>query len=181
MTCIIGFTKNGSVWIGGDRAASTAYGIDSRVDAKVFRVGEFLIGTCGSVRTHNILQYSLSPPKPREGQNMMNYMVNDFIGCLRDAYKNAGILKIVSGVECDDKSYFLLGYRGELFIIHSDFQVGRVIHPYDAIGSGEDIAKGAMSVLSRMDLSPEDMITRSLEAAEFHTPFVRAPFDIIKL
>ena len=59
MTCIIGLEHEGSVFIGADSAVGTYYTIQRVRTPKVFQRSQFLIGSSGSVRMGQLLQYSL--------------------------------------------------------------------------------------------------------------------------
>lgn len=66
-----------------------------------------------------------------------------------------------------------------LFNIADDYQVGEAACGYDAVGCGEDIAKGALHVSLRA--SPEGRIREALQAAEAHSAGVRGPFTVLSV
>lgn len=175
MTCVVGIVENGVVSIGADSA-----GVDGsrmtmaiREDRKVFRNGEFVMGFTSSFRMGQLLAFNLSLPKPREGDDLMGFMVRDFISTVRQVLKDGGFARNNSGSESGGE--FLVGFRARLFRIFDDFQVAESCRPYDACGCGDLIALG--SLFSTPNLSPaRARLTEALEAAETFSAGVRAPF-----
>lgn len=178
MTCIAAVTDGKTVWMGGDSAGSNGYDVTVRRDPKVFRRGEFLMGFTDSFRMGQLLMCKLSPPTPREGQNLYEFMVTDFIDAVRQCFKDGGFARKDS--EREKGGTFLVGYRGRLFEVESDYQVGETDDPYDAVGCGEAFAKGVFYALRSMgSMTPSDKIVAALEAAAHHSEGVRGPFTIL--
>lgn len=173
MTCIIGMVQDGKVYMGGDSQVSRSGNFYITQREKVFRVGEFIIGSAGSIRMSNIMQYHFSPT-PIEIENIDRYMVINFVEQIRGIFKDLGFSTIENNVEsCGE---FLVGVRGKLYRIDSDFQVDREVFDIMAVGSGENHAMGAMLALS--DLLPEQRIRRSLEIVSQLNCTVCAPFYV---
>jgi hypothetical protein len=107
------------------------------------------------------------------------YLVKVFMDAVRQLFKDAGAAKSVNDQE--QGNYFLLGYRRQLWRVEPDYQVGQALEGYDAVGTGAEVAFGALYVLQRIDapsLTPRDKIRLTLEAAEQWQPAVRQPFTI---
>ena len=174
MTCIVGLLDNGVVYIGGDSAGVTGYGLTVRADEKVFINGDFVMGFTSSFRMGQLLRYSLKPPKYHPDIDLVEYMVTDFISAVRECLKTGGYAK--KDKEVEQAGTFLVGFKGKLFKIDSDYQVGISALAFDACGCGENIALGSM--YSNSSLSPADRITLALEAAEQFSAGVRRPFVV---
>ena len=71
---------------------------------------------------------------------------------------------------------FLVGVRGRLFAIYSDYQVAEEALDYMAVGSGEDIALGALYATADLGLSPRARMRIALKAAARFKPGVNGPF-----
>lgn len=179
MTCIVGIQHKGKVYIGGDSLGTdSAYGKTVRADEKVFVSGEMIFGFCGSYRLGQLLRYTLSIPPRVEGLDDMTYLVGSFIPAVIQAYEQGKNLTTNRG-EASQPGEFLLGYRGELYLVQCDFQVGRPTLPYETTGCGADLAKG--SLFATPKLKPEERITLALKAAETHSAGVGGPFLILSV
>lgn len=180
MTCIVGLTDNGKVYLGGDTLGVGGYSKTVRSDGKVFLNGEFLMGFTSSYRMGQLLRYSFKPPtRSKDVEDDMEYLVAHFIPALIDAYRKGQYL-----MKKDDAAVggtFLMGYRGILYQIESDFQVGISVLQYDAVGCGADLALGAMHVLKDMNMDPEEKIKTALQAATVHSAGVGGNFEVLSI
>lgn len=174
MTCVIGLIEKGRVYIGADSAAVAGWTRRKTLLRKVFRRGPFLIGYTTSFRMGQLLEHQLQVVKQEENETDMAYMVNRFIEATRSLLKERGFAKVESNNESGGQ--FLVGYKGRLYSVESDFQVGEMAEGFDAVGSGSDYALGAMSALAK--LPPKRRILRSLEIASEFNMGVCAPFVV---
>ncbi len=179
MTCIVGVKDRGKVYIGGDSLGSNSWLQKTvRSDQKVFVKDEFAFGFTSSFRMGQILQYSFSiPTHSADVTDDMEYMVNVFIPALMKAFEEHGYGKHGN---THDKTggVFLVGYRGELYKIENDFQVGKSTNSYYACGCGEDLALGALFVMNKA-LSPRTKIQQAIRAAAHHSGGVAEPIHIV--
>lgn len=181
MTCIVGLVNEGKVYIGADSAAHSNNDISIRADKKVFINDGFLIGFTSSFRMGQLLKYSFYPPKPSqlvEGDDdtLERFMATTFVDHVRDCLKEGGYAQRQN--EAESAGQFFVGHQGRLFGIYEDYQVEQVVAPYNAVGSGLQLALGAMYATEGIGMEPKDRITRALGAAEEWTPYVRAPFYV---
>lgn len=188
MTCIVGIEHDSKVYIGADAAGSNGYGIEIRVEPKVFRRGDFVIGYTTSFRMGNLLQHVLKAPTwevADDQDSVHSFMVRRFIPAVRECLADGGWL--ASKDERKSGGVFLVGFRGELYGVGSDLQVGRSADGYMACGSGEDLALGSLHTTMpkagfehRFDTEEtiRDRITSALLAAEHHACGVAGPFTI---
>ena len=185
MTCIAALVQNGSITMGGDSAGVAGYALHVRSDPKVFRNGGFLVGCTSSFRMLQVLRFQVKPPEhPRKHEDgswldPYEYMVRYFVEECRKEFKEHGYLR-----KCDEQESggcFLVGYRGHLFYVDSDFQVGELHDPFAAVGCGMDLAHGALFALQDSGLDPEAKVRLALEAAERFSAGVRRPFVIERL
>lgn len=195
MTCIVGIAINGTVIIGADSA-----GVDGnwnrrvRADRKVFKNGELIFGFTSSFRMGQLLEHNLTPPAIVEGQEPYAYAVKQLIPEIRNTLRAGGFMKTDSGVE--HGGVFLVGFRGSLFRVDSDFQVGESTEKFESVGCGEAYAMGAMHVAherafrapvsaNEMRLTDVDMARHVLEcglkAAATFSAGVSAPFHYVQL
>lgn len=175
MTCIVGVVENGTVYIGGDSAGSNSiHQLTIRKDKKVFRNGDFLIAGTGPFRLIQLLRYSFEPPK-RETDDIERYMATTFVDAIRECFKAGGYAWKSSERESFEGK-FLIGYQNRLFIIEGDYQVEEATYPYNAVGSGTDVALGVL--YATPDIQAMKRVELALKAAEQHNTTVRAPFHI---
>lgn len=177
MTCIAGVVEGARVLIGGDSGAIDGeYALTVRADQKVFRNGEFLFGFCGSWRMGQLLRYAFTPPKQPRRQDTYRYMVTTFVDAVRDCLKKGGHAR----KEHDEEAFaglFMVGYRGRIFTIDSDYQVCESVDGFAAIGVGAPIACGALFANDGR-MHAKQRVRQALEAAERHSVGVRRPFFI---
>jgi ATP-dependent protease HslVU (ClpYQ) peptidase subunit len=177
MTCIVGLAEKNVVYMGCDSAGVAGYDITVRSDEKVFQNGPFLIGFCGSFRMGQLLRYKLEVPVQADGQDTMHYMVTDFVDAVKDCFAKNGFGSM--NEKTDNRGgLFLAGYRGVLYRIDYDFQVGISSNQYESVGCGKDLALGAMYALSNK--KPVERVGLALEAAAKFSGGVVGPFLILK-
>lgn len=177
MTCIVAISDGNTVWMGADSAGSNGYTLQIRKDPKIYEVGEFLFGFTSSFRMGQILGHKFNPPSHPEEMSNYGYMVGLFIDALRGTLKDLGYARNISGE--DHGGVFLVGYRGDIFRIESDYQVAQSIHSYNSVGCGEDIAFGALYALNNIEIKPSKKLKLALSAAESFSAGVRGPFSIV--
>jgi ATP-dependent protease HslVU (ClpYQ) peptidase subunit len=185
MTCIIGFAKEGKVYIGGDSAGVAGYSIQIRGDTKVFRNGPFIMGFTSSFRMGQLLHYVFEPPlhpvmNPDTNpvpMDDMKYMVSVFIPAVRECFKDGGFQK--SKDSQDHGGTFIVGYKGQMYEVDGDYQVAKLTDNIASVGCGSDLALGAMYALEH--LYPKERIKKSLEIVVHLNSGVRPPFVIEEL
>jgi hypothetical protein len=176
VTCIVSIKENNTVYMGGDSAGIAGLSITIRDDPKVFTNGPFLMGFTSSFRMGQLLRYKLDPPKQTVSQDDMKYLVTDFVDSLRKCFSANGF----GDKDATVGGTFLVGYKGKLYTIEKDYQVGIPNAAYDAVGCGSDLALGSLHSTAKMNLKPEQRITMALEAASAFSAGVAAPFLILK-
>lgn len=183
MTCIVGFIANDGIYMGGDSAGTDSnLNQRTRLDKKVFIKDEFIIGFTSSFRMGQLIQYKFNPQKyiSEIHGDVFKYMCTVFIDELRFCLKSGGYTKIEANEEVG--GCFLVGFKGRLFYIESDFQVVECIDKYNSAGCGSSYALG--SIYSDIGIGitdANDLIFNALECAEYFSAGVRKPFNILKL
>jgi hypothetical protein len=186
VTCIVGVAghvgapKEAVVYIGGDSAGVDGLDLVVRADAKVFVSGPYAFGFCGSFRMGQLLRYSFKPPRPVMKRQMDRFMATTFLDAVRDCLRKGGYLHVKDNVEgAENTGAFLVGVRGQLFVIEADMQVGMAQDDYIAIGCGAQIAHG--SLFTTRGKPPRERVNIALNAAERHSAGVRRPFVIVRV
>ena len=175
MTCIAAIKHDGQVFIAGDSAGVAGYGLQLRRDAKVWVKGEFVYGFTSSFRMGQLLRYTFKPPTQHAEVDDYEYMVSDFVEEVRSCMKKGGYARVKENVE--EGGTFIVGYKGEIYIVEDDYQVGMLRDDYMAVGCGQAYAKGVLFALRECDeMIPVQKLQVALEAAERHSAGVRGPF-----
>lgn len=185
MTCICAATNGRKVTMGADSiGVNDAWEMAIRTDSKVFTVAEFLIGFTSSFRMGQILQYHLEPPRYHDEIDPMRYMVAEFIPEVRKVLSEHKFTTTKDDAEFG--GLFLVGFRGRIFRIDVDFQVGERIEPYDAVGIGAPFALGAMRTAikapkGKVKLSDVALLQYGLDAASDFCAGVSGPFNFLSI
>ena len=185
MTCIVGWTNGKNVWMGCDSAGvGGGYDLSIRSDKKIFIRDEMIYGFTSSFRMGQILRSCFSRPEQSSKKDDYDYLCSDYIDALIDCMKKKGFAKIDDGVV--EGGTFLLGYKGNLYIIESDFQVGKVYLPFNSIGCGSKYALGYMWSYRDFNQtftkdSVEGILDSALLCSEQLSAGVRGPFHFLKL
>jgi len=183
MTCIVGLVKKNKVYIGGDSAGVNSWwDLVIRGDEKVFQKENMVFGFTTSFRMGQILRYSFKIPYHQHGIETIDYMCSIFIDELIKCFKEKGYSKNEDNqVPVGD---FLVGYNGQLFEIHNDFQVGVNVNKMAACGCGYAYALGALEILENtvnQYVLPEEKIKRALQVSAKFSAGVHGPFKIISI
>lgn len=176
MTCIVALRDNGGVFMGCDSAGTGGYTRVNRVDPKIYKVGEMLIGFTTSFRMGQLLGYSLTLPKHHADVTIEHYMTVDFVNAVRSCLKDGGWAEKDKDVERGGN--FLVAYKGRIFEVEGDYQVGERAEPYNAVGCGIDLALGSLHATAQFTLDPKRRVEMALEAAATFSAGVAAPFRI---
>lgn len=176
MTCVAAVVYDGIVYMGADSAGVAGFDLTVRADQKVFINGDFIIGFTSSFRMGQLLRFAFKPPKYREDEkDLYEYMVTDFVNAVRKCLTEGGYAQKKDGEESG--GFFLVGTRGRIFQIESDYQVGECMQPFDAVGCGRAYAIGVLSATHAMD--PDRRVRLALEVAEKWSAGVRGPFVVL--
>lgn len=177
MTCIVGIKTEDGIWMGADSLGSTSSFKVNREDTKLFTNGYYTIGYTSSFRMGQLLQYHLSVGEPTPGVSNHEHMVTKFVPAVRALFKEHGY---GSGSD-DEGGTFIVAYNGDLFEIECDFQVGVHRTGIYAVGSGSEVAYGALYASRFLGLGEESSCKLALEAAEHYVPSVQGPFTVEKI
>jgi ATP-dependent protease HslVU (ClpYQ) peptidase subunit len=178
MTCIVGISNGTTVFLGGDSASVGGLSLSRTLHPKVFQNGPYIMGYTTSFRMGQLLEFGELPePNKHDRKNLYRFMVTKFVPAIRKIFKDGGFSKVSNSVE--EGGTFLVGLKGEFFIVDSDYQVQQKPENFYACGCGEDIALGAMYATKGQ--SPKDRLRIALEAAEQYSGGVSGPFHFVQV
>lgn len=179
MTCIVGWVEKGTVWMGADSCGSNSYTKDSVIQPKLFKKDNMLIGYTGSFRMGQLLQWRLSIPKRHDPTSIEEWLATSFADNLRTCFKDGGFAE--KDKEQESGGFFLIGFEGRLFTVQSDYSVLESRRGFDAAGSGEVAAQGALFLAKEIKLPPDKAIRLALKAASAIVQGVGEPFHFLKI
>jgi ATP-dependent protease HslVU (ClpYQ) peptidase subunit len=179
LTCIVGIKENDKIYIAGDCLGSTRRGDRlRRIDRKVFKNGDIMIGVCGSYRARDLLMYTQFP---EIAEDLDKYMRTHFVETLRKTFAKGGYQEQKSAVETH-ASDFLVGIKGKIFAVYGDYQVEESRFPFSSVGHGAPVAMGALHTLHNLkcDLTAREKLRMALDAAAEFDTTVSAPYHFIE-
>lgn len=147
MTVVVGIRGKKGVLLAGDSQFSTPWTNRKMRTPKVFQLSDVVaIAYCGSARLGQVLMYHLNELEaPGLGEDEHRWAVREFIPYVREVMHVHGVLEVHHNVEAlTGYSAFLLAVRGRLFTVDDDFQVSEGYLAYEALGTGADVAIGAL-------------------------------------
>ncbi len=181
MTCIVGVEAEGKVVIGGDSWTSDDWSGAPLGSPKVFRSGEFAYGYAGSLRAGQVLEHIFVPPRlapSPESSSIDRYMVASWATLLQNAMEGVS-------VESTDAAdwQFLVGLRSRLYVVESDYTVWRCARGYHAIGTGSELALGALHALRAgcSGFTPRVLVQLAIASACEHANTVRGPITVVEV
>ena len=171
MTCIAAIIKDGKSYMAGERAASDDHMMSRLNNPKIWEVGEYLIGFCGTFEGQ-IIQANFIPPKP-EG-NLDKFMRGKFIKAINDFYKEYDIPG-----EKDSELTLLICVKGKMYE-HEAATLSMISYDmnFHAIGSGSAYAMGSLHATQNYK-DPKRRLTQALDAAINYSPNCLYPIDIL--
>lgn len=179
MTCIVGIESKGTVYLGGDSAATNS-SLDRTIikDPKVFVRGEIAFGVCGLPKVMDALAHVVKLPT-QVGDKDRAFLVGELIPAMRE-----GLQKLdCTHTTAEEGTYFegamLVGYRGKLYELQGNFQLIHSSTGWAAVGSGEALAKGSFRTTEHIK-DPEKRLLAVLEAS-CDNAGVAPPFTIVKV
>lgn len=177
MTCIVAIKSKNKVYMGCDSASSSGDSITIRSNHKVFTSHNMIFGTCGSARQRQLLKYSLKLPPQNSKVEDMQYMCTTFISSVQKCFEKGGFEMVQSKKRWG--ATFMVGYKGEIYCIESDYHIGIPSKKYHTIGSGTPWAMGSLFSLEQNQIGNSiEKIKTSLAAAAEFSQTVSGPFII---
>lgn len=165
MTCIVGVeTENGKVVMGGDVLGSNGHSKSEYSESKVYKHSKMIFGYTSTYRFGQIVELMLDDNEiyiPEDPSDIYGWLVRVFVPKLRKTLTENG----------SEGGYMLMGIKGQLWSIQSDFSVLRAVRGYNSVGSGDTFAKGSMYTQVNLNGLPSDvnaakkMVALAIEAA----------------
>lgn len=177
MTVIVGITDGDKVYMGSDSLISGENEVQSLRTPKIIKkqcyqdcgmideTNTIFIGVSGTLRGLQLLQYQWEPPIQSQDQQDDEYIHVNVLNSIHTLFIEYG-----SGLIFDNQDQhpdnFLIGYKGRLYNLDSNYQIYETNKPYAAIGSGDAYALGSLKTNDHQIYSnSEACIYYAIEAA----------------
>lgn len=176
MTCIVAIESKGKIYWGADSAVSS---YEQRImeTPKIFEVGGVVFGGSGSLRMLQIIQYHFKALKHKPHKTDIEYLISRVVPSIRVIIKKHGKMGADKSMDETD-AYFLIGYNSRVYKLGMGFSILPVVDDYNAIGSGQSYALGALRSTEDGDRTPADRAALALEAAGYFCDSVAPPYRI---
>ena len=192
MTVIVGIKDKDNIYMGCDSAISTDSEIMTLSNPKIIQKWGMLIGITGSIRGLQLLEYEWDIPDNDDGKEILSVLdtYSD------DEYIHKFVVPSIKEVffsnqyciQCDGQEnmedWLLIGYKGELYTLVSNYQCFKLDKPYAAIGSGSPYALGSLKTQEDLGIfgkDPEMNITRAIKSACEFSNSVREPIKLFRV
>lgn len=176
MTLIAAVIEDGKVQMIGDAFTGFHHVVGRDTREKVWQSGDKVLGAAGNVRPILAFRYGFEFPPVPDGQSDDTYMRLTFPAALREYLKEHVHVSTTENGE-DSNLSLLIGWRGRIWCMSDDFSITEEACGWNAIGSGCEVALGALWVTRDLPAS------RRLQAAGFaaaeYVSSVRGPFTVV--
>ena len=181
MSLVIAIKDKDRIVLGADRQSSVG-GTKEHTSTKIWPVRDLpgaIMGSVGSARASQIIQYSNVIDKNVLSKEITTeYIICVISPLIAASLKSNGVTvnNPDDGI-CDIMpNTFIFAYKDKAWMIWNDFSVSEITD-YLAIGSGSDIAKGAL--FATQDKNPFERIVTGIDAAAINTLYVDNEIPII--
>lgn len=175
MTAILGYARDGKVWMAGDSAAMDGWTRIILDEQKVFRHGDVLIGGSGLLHVVQEIRLTVEIPEHPDGMKDQLYLITKLLPAMRKSLEDAS----KSTIEAEGSTALMVGYHGVLWYVTPSMMAVAHKEQLYALGSGGDIALGAFEALMecRPDAIERNML-RALEIAGRSNMTVAPPYYV---
>ena len=181
MSLVIAIKDKDRIVLGADKQVSSGDSKDHTI-TKIWPVEELpgaVMGGVGSARASQIIQYSSIIDKNLIGKDI----TTEFVICALAPTIAAGLKANGINIEAKDGDFcdmmpnsFIFAYKDKAWMIWNDLSVTE-IGDYLAIGSGSDVARGALFATKKHN--PFERIVTAIDAAAESTLFVDDGIDLL--
>lgn len=180
MSVVAGIEHGSEVWMAADSLVTDDNIVfETTEPPKVFKKGQIIYGTVGSFRVGGVVFEAFeSPGGPLPGVDPWLWMIRDFVPRLKEVLKKHDVDTKPKVVEDEfrlvEEWQLMVGLRagseGRIYIVDDDFSVARAADGYAFIGSGGEVAAGALFATGAH--KPGNRIKQAVAAACKHVPSV---------
>ena len=173
MSCIVAYKgEDGTIVVGADSRISSGSNITHCHFSKLLRRSGALWGFIGDCRFMQIVEWQMEFPEALTEE----WLFKEFPKKLMDLLGEHRFGDNLS-VNPAKGGQIMVVFDGEIYIVHSDYCILKSDQMYEAIGSGERYALGALrAVWNEVEALPGWYCEKALAAASFYRTDVSPPF-----
>ena len=179
MSLVVAIKDKDRIVLGADKQASTGNSKD-HTNTKIWTVEELpgaLMGGVGSARASQIIQYSQVVDKNFNGPINTEFVICVLVPTIAATLKANGVSTSPEDAECTMiPNVFIFAYKDKAWVIWHDLSVVEIAD-YFAIGSGSEVARGAL--FATKEKNPFERIVTCIDAAAESTLFVDDGIDLL--
>ncbi len=174
--------QDASIWMGCDTISlHRGNNVKRSAESKIFRLGEMLVGASGTVHAGQIVEHHLGDLSIPDEENLIPWLVREFIVPLRVAMKEYG-------GECKNRDgdnemdgRLLIGLRGRLFEVDCGYGIYPHASCFAAIGCADQEALAGMFIATKLkpEMHARGIVMCGLEAAAEYDINIRPPFEVM--
>jgi len=177
----------GKVYVGGDSAVISSstgdVGIATLATAsnpKVFRIGQYVIGGCGSPRILNVIQ-GMEWPEP-EGELDRPFVTREIITPIQETLGNHNVAMMAhEGGEAIFKVQLIIAHGNKIYEVTPELAVIEYQDDFLAIGAAAELARGVLWTMDKTakPKGAKDRLVMALTATSELTVVSRPPYVIM--
>ena len=169
MTTIVAIQNPDGVLFGADSLVTAGRKYNHPRMVKISQRGQFVIAGSGLSSYCDVAQHIWNPPAPTasDKKDLYHFVIAKVIPSLKSCFKDND-LKLDGDKDDEPRFAFLIAVGGEVFDIADDFAVSLTSSGFYGVGSGANIAIGALEAGASVEYA--------LEIAARHDPYTAAPF-----
>lgn len=173
MTVVVGYKTDTNYYLAADDEVSDRYTKDAICDSKIFNFGEFFLGVAGRIKVINAFEYWECPKRKKE-ETFDKYVKTTLIKALCKQLEEHEVIGRDKGIPEGNDSYILISSFEGLYVIQMDLSVYKIKDSSYAIGSGCEVARGALDMMKYLKKfneelpSDEDLLKRIISICSKH-------------
>jgi ATP-dependent protease HslVU (ClpYQ) peptidase subunit len=178
MTTTIAVKLNNKIVFASDSAVSNYGRIWMMKEGKFHKTNDgIVIGNAGSMREKQVVEFGLTMPTLQHAETADHYMYR-----VANAIKEAFLERKTNKDDENCNGSMILSYQGKLYYFGSDFQITEFSGYFEAVGSGQYYAIGAMSVMiENGETDPLKVATKAVETAIKYDPWTVGPVHTLEI
>lgn len=174
MTCAIGLEAAGAAWLACDAFVGDDNWRETTTEPKWFRLGaRLVVAYAGSLRSAQAAMTTGALRGQRRRESDVAYLSTVVVEAIRQQHR------AFEAVGKDHDFAYIIAHAGKVFGVLEDYGVYRPACGFLAIGTGEQVAVGAVAALP--ELPPEKRLRRALRIATSHCGHVSEPFTVLRV